>query len=81
MALVVAGCGGSSKPAHPRRIYTYGTTTISGKHRDGHDHGGKAAPPTPAEIVRAAKLTANEPGYRAAISAQISGARSSTATT
>jgi hypothetical protein len=73
LALVVAGCGGSSKPAHRRSTTTSGaaggntatsTATLT-------TTAAKAPPPTPAEIQRAAKLAANEPGYSAAVSAQI----------
>jgi hypothetical protein len=68
VALIVAGCGGTSTRAHPRRIYTYTSTTNTATVTT---TAATPAPPTPAEIVRAAKLTANEPGYGATISAQI----------
>jgi hypothetical protein len=71
LALLVAGCGGSGTSAHPRRIYTYALTTAAASNATGTSASPKPPPLTPAEIVRAAKLTANEPGYGAAISAQI----------
>jgi len=69
LALVVAGCGGSSKPARtstataPGKTSVTSTATVTAQ---------TPPPPTPAQIQRAAKLTASEPGYRAAISAKIS---------
>jgi hypothetical protein len=71
LALIVVGCGGSGRPAHPRRIYTYGSTTAAARSATATTTAAKPAPPTPSEIVRAAKLTADEPGYGAAINAQI----------
>lgn len=68
VALSIAACGGSSSHASTRTQTTFsgaisaGTTTVQTT---------TAPPPTPAQISRAATLTAAKPGFRAKVSASI----------
>jgi hypothetical protein len=65
LALIAAACGGSSTSASRRHGATGTRSASSAVTRT------TLPPPTPAQISRAAKRTANEPGYRAVLSARI----------
>jgi hypothetical protein len=72
VALVAAGCGGSSGRASaqikPRRTYAYTSTTATAL---AFTPATRSAVPSPAAIQHAAALTATKPGFRAAVSARV----------
>lgn len=64
VALLLAACGGSGEPAAAQE--RTGTSATARAHTRP-----RATPPTPAEIQRAAQLTAAKPGYSADLNAYI----------
>jgi hypothetical protein len=78
LAVLVVGCGGSSKPASSAKGNSKTSKQSAGKHATGKGNSHiigvtlpDSQPPTPAAIRRAALMTAAEPGYRAKLSASI----------
>ena len=66
VVLILTGCGGSGAgQATPRRTYTYTASTRTVRTAR------PAPPPSAAEILRAARLTGEKPGYQARLQVSI----------